>query len=245
MHKFLIVIVIPSCQLSCDKKPLTGAGSDVYNKDKAYYEGFKDPYTYADGSCVNGCEKMNSKCVPKDSFFLANYHGFEVKFSIPKSKKKPNFGYGLYWKRNIDEIPNVFPQYFEILSWSDPGLGFDPYYYSGNYKHFNIPNYTTLSSGYEIVQKLSYNNTTFNIEAKRRIEGDTFYTCFPAGKNFTDPVFIQKGQERYLGFIRGKFSPDFKKMNYYWDYYHFKIDYIGDSTLVFFQRINQVTLDYH
>lgn len=231
--------------LCCDKKPQTGPGSDGYNKDKAYYDSFKDPYTYPDGRCVDGCEKINGKCVPKGDIFLANYNGFNVQFSFLESRKEPNMGYGIYWKRNIDEIPDVFPHYFEITSWSDPLLGFDPYYFGGNYKEFNTHEYMTLSSGYVVAQKLSHRNTTFKVEARRRIDGDTFYTCFPAGTNFTNPALIYKGQEKYLGFIRGKFSPDFKQMTYYWDYYHFRMNYTGDSTLVFYKRSKQMTLDYH
>ncbi len=244
MRFFMIIIVLGSLTLGCEKKPQTGPGSDAYNRDKAYYESFLDAYTYANGSCVKGCEKINGKCVPIGDTFIAGSYGSDYVNVIPKSRSLPGQGASIYWKRNIDDIPDAFPQYFEWFDMDDRFTGKDPYSIGAKYYEYSEPITNQLNSGYTIPNNYTTSYSSgFFMKVNRRMEGDTFYMQAQLPLTSLPMTRVIDGKD-VMGFISGSFSPDFKQMYYHWDYY--LRDYSsGSLNLIFYKRTKRVTLDFH
>jgi hypothetical protein len=246
----MIIIVLGSFTLGCDKKPQTGPDSDAYNRDKAYYESFIDAYTYADGSCAKGCEKVNGKCVPRGDTFRGGSYGSDSRVDvIPKSGFLPGQGASIYWKRNIDEIPDAFPQYFEWYHMDSRFSGRNPYTIGASYHEVSTPVTTELRSGYVIPNDYSKTGGPYGIFffVDRSTEGDSLYTTLPVGDKGIWPIKRQIDGKNLLGFIRGRFSPDFKQMSYYWDYYEYTpgMSISDPNNITFYKRTKRVTLDFH
>lgn len=244
MTRINIWVILGSLILSCGKSPQSGPESEAYNKDKAYYESFIDAYTYADGRCVSGCEKVNGRCVPRGDTFLGGSYGFGNTNVIPKSRSLPGQGASIYWKRNIDEIPDAFPQYFEWFDMDSRFSGRDPYKIGARFIEYSEPITTPLNSGYVLKNNYTISHSSgFFMNVKKRSEGDSFYMIAEIPLTSLPMTRVFEGKD-VMGFIRGSFSPDFKQMHYHWDYY--LRDYSsGSLNLIFYKRTKRVTLDFH
>jgi hypothetical protein len=238
-YNFLIlalIFVLNSCS-----KPNGIEDTDAYKADKAYYENYLNPYTRADGSCVDGCTKVNGECVLDANTFKPAEYG-EKRFldTFTPSLYPAGTGWNVYWKRDFKDTPDAFPQYFYINFADKRNVTTTSYDLNQQFHEVYSAKNVTLPSGYTVKSRYIYDSKVYSyyIKVDKRPQGDTFNTVsFPEDR-------IVDGKE-VRGYMHGSFSKDYKYMTYYWRY-EIRKNPPGEPGIYETYKITKpVTLEYH
>lgn len=213
----------------------------AYKKDKAHYEQYLNPYTRADGSCVDGCTKVNGECVlDKNTFHAAEYDNKGELNTFEPSLYPAGTGWNVYWKRDFKDTPDAFPQYFYVNFADKRNVTTSSYILNQQFHEVYYAKNVTLPSGYIVKTGFSYDAKVYSyyIKVDIRPQGDTFNTvAFPEDR-------IVDGKE-VRGYMHGSFSKDYKYMTYYWRY-EIRKNPPGEPGIYETYKITKpVTLEYH
>lgn len=233
----LILTLLLGCAKTEEEKR-----SEQYQKDKAYYESFIDPYTYPDGQCVGGCNKVDGKCVLDSNVEMADWYGLRGG-RIGEEKPSvfpPGQQYNTYWTRNLRDTPDVYTMIIHVNFNQKTSSSSNTYYLEGQYSESTFGPYT-LPSGYTVPYTvISGYQYGYQLKAIKRPEGDTFFSeLFAFGKDRTLDGKTLKA------FVRGSFTPDYKQMRFYWEYRLRTNPGVVPAEYEVYKKSPLITLDYH